>query len=244
MTTPQNLDVNNRFEQRASRDLPSLLSQICASDTRNRARFHDRGTVLFAEGEPVRGVYILQTGRAAVCVSSSEGRVVILRMAHAGEVLGLNCVLSNSFYDTTVKALVPCCVYFMSCNELMEFIEQSQAGANAVLLLLGRELTQLTERTRSLLLPQTACARLARLLLECGEVSPRIEKVFTQEEIAQMIGSSRETVTRLFTMLRKRNIIQITSDSVVICARQGLEDMLESRNSDLNSCGVLTDRKV
>jgi CRP/FNR family transcriptional regulator len=174
-------------------------------------------------------MYVLKKGVAAVSVSSSEGRVVILRLAHAGEVLGLNCVLCNSFYDTTVKTLAPCWTDFMSRAELIEFSEKSQAGANALLRLLSRELTQLTERTRSLLLPQTASARLANLLLECGGESTRIEKVFTQEDIAQMIGSSRETVTRLLTVLRRRNIIQITTDSVLIRDRRALENMLESK---------------
>ena len=227
MTTPQPVQIKQRLKQQDDRDLRSLLGHICVSNTRNRTRFHDRGTVLFAEGDPARGVYVLKRGSAAVSVSSSEGRVVILRLAHAGEVLGLNCVLCNSFYDTTVKTLAPCCIDFMSRAELIEFIERNQAGANALLRLLSRELSQLTERTRSLLLPQTASARLANLLLECGRESTRIEKVFTQEEIAQMIGSSRETVTRLLTALRRRNIIQITSDSVVIRNRGALEYMLE-----------------
>ena len=222
------VQINQRLKQRDD-DLRSLLSQTCTSNTRNRTRFHDRGIVLFAEGDPVRGVYVLRTGSAAVSVSSSEGRVVILRLAHAGEVLGLNCVLYNSFYDTTVKTLAPCCIDFMSRAELMEFSENSQAGANAILRLLSRELTQLTERTRSLLLRQTS-ARLANLLLECSRESTRIERVFTQEDIAQMIGSSRETVTRLLTTLRRRNIIQITSDSVLILDRRALEKMLESND--------------
>jgi CRP/FNR family transcriptional regulator len=120
----------------------------------------------------------------------------------------------------------------MSRAELTEFIERSQVGANALLTLLSRELAQLTERTRSLLLPQTASARLAKLLLECGGESTRIEKVFTHEEIAQMIGSSRETVTRLLTILRRRNIIQISSDNVLIHDREALENMLEPRIAD------------
>ena len=222
------VQINQRLKQRDD-DLRSLLSQTCTSNTRNRTRFHDRGIVLFAEGDPVRGVYVLRTGSAAVSISSSEGRVVILRLAHAGEVLGLNCVLYNSFYDTTVKTLAPCCIDFMSRAELIEFSEKSQAGANALLRLLSRELTQLTERTRSLLLRQTS-ARLANLLLECSRESTRIEKVFTQEDIAQMIGSSRETVTRLLTVLRRSNIIQITSDSVLIGDRKALENMLESKD--------------
>jgi CRP/FNR family transcriptional regulator, cyclic AMP receptor protein len=230
MAMTQYVEIKHHLKQRADGDLRSLLSQICASNIRNRTRVHDRGTVLFAEGDPARGVYILRKGTAAVSVCSSEGRVIILRLAHAGEVLGLNCVLCNSFYDTTVKTLAPCCIDFMSREELIAFSERSQAGATALLRLLSRELTQLTERTRSLLLPQTASGRLANLLLECGRESTRIEKVFTHDEIAQMIGSSRETVTRLFTMLRKRNIIRITPGSVVIRDRRALENMLESRD--------------
>jgi CRP/FNR family transcriptional regulator len=230
MTILEHVPINQPLKSPDDGEPRSLISQICASNTRNRTRFHDRGFVLFAEGDPVRGVYVLKRGSAAVSVSSSEGRVVILRLAHAGEVLGLHCALCNSCYDTTVKTLAPCCIDFMSRAELVDFIERNRAGANALLRLLSRELTQLTERTRSLLLPQTASARLANLLLECGRESARIEKVFTQEEMGQMIGSSRETVTRLLARLRRRNIIEITRDSVFIRDRGALENMLESKD--------------
>lgn len=68
---------------------------------------------------------------------------------------------------------------------------------------------------------------LANLLLECSRESTLIEKVFTQQDIVHRL--SRETVTRLLTALRRRNIIQITSDSVLIHDRQALENMLESK---------------
>ena len=232
MAAPQYAEIKQRLEQHAQGNPGSVLRQICSSNVRKRIRLHDRGSVLFAEGDPARGVYILRKGTAAVSVCSSEGRVIILRLARAGEVLGLNCVLGNFFYDTTVKTLTPCCIDFVSRDELLQFIETSQAGANALLRLLSRELTQLTERSRSLLLPQTAGGRLAHLLLECSKESPRIEKVFTHDEIAQMIGSSRETVTRLFTILRRRNIIETTPDSVVIRDRTALEEMLEFERSN------------
>jgi CRP/FNR family transcriptional regulator, cyclic AMP receptor protein len=92
----------------------------------------------------------------------------------------------------------------------------SQAGANAILNLLSHELDELTARTRSLLLPQTASARLAKLLLEWGRQSVRIDRIFTHEEIAQMICSSRETVTRLLASLSRRKIIEVNSDSIHI----------------------------
>jgi CRP/FNR family transcriptional regulator len=113
----------------------------------------------------------------------------------------------------------------------MEIIEESESAASVVINLLSRELAQLTERARLLLLPQTARARLAYLLLQLskerqGSSGPRvIDKVFTHEEVAQMIGSSRETVTRLLASLSRQQIIRITSDSILIRDRPALEEM-------------------
>jgi len=227
MMTPRSVVNHQHRKPQTEQNSSSLLSQICRSSTKIRTCRRDRGTVLFAEGDVAQRVYILRSGSASVSVSSTEGRVVILRMAHAGEVLGLNSVLGNSVHDTTVKTLEWCCVHSISRAELIAFIEGSQAGAHTLLTLLSRELTQLTERTRSLLLPQTAGGRLANLLLECGRESTRIDKVFTHDEIGQMIGSSRETVTRLFATLKRRKVIRITADSVVINDRAALENMIE-----------------
>ena len=127
---------------------------------------HGREKVLFAEGEPARGVYILRTGRATVSMSSSEGRVVILRTAQPGDVLGLNSVLRNGSYDSTLKTLEPCRTDFISRAHLIELMEKSHAGTHAVLNYIEPRVNEFTERTRSLLLLQTAASRMARLLLE------------------------------------------------------------------------------
>src|ERR1044071_9993301 len=123
-------------------DLPSLLQAIRSSHIGNLNSLHSRGQVLFAEGEQARGIYILRTGRAAVSITSSEGRVVMLRLAEAGDVLGLNSVLRNGSYDTTVKTLEPCRTDFIPRAELIGLMEQSEAGAHAILKILSRELTE------------------------------------------------------------------------------------------------------
>ena len=207
-------------------DLHSLIREIHGSNIHNLNSLHGRGTILFAEGEPARGVYILRTGRATVSISSSEGRIVMLRMAQAGDVLGLNSVLRNGSYDATVKTLEPCRTDFISRIELIELMQQSRGGAQVILKILSRELTELTDRAKLLLLPQTASGRLARLLLEWsngnGAETARLNKIFTHEEIAQMICSSRETVTRLLASLMRQQVIRVTSDSIVINDRLAL----------------------
>jgi CRP/FNR family transcriptional regulator len=105
-------------------------------------------------------------------------------------------------------------------------MERNQAAARAISKILSLEIEELTERARSLLLPQTAIAKLARLLLDWSEQSATnnfIIKTFTHEEIAQMICSSRETVTRLLARLNGRRIIRVTSDHILICDKAALQ---------------------
>jgi CRP/FNR family cyclic AMP-dependent transcriptional regulator len=215
---------------RLGADFRSLLQAIHSSNISNLSLVHPRGKVLFAEGEPARGVFILRTGRATASISSSEGRLVILRIAQPGEVLGLNSVLRNASYNTTVKTIESCRTDFIPRTELVNLIERSQPAARAISQMLSREIAELTERARSLLLPQTANAKLARLLLEwCEEAGAnksrtiQIARTFTQEEIAHMICSSRETVTRLLASLNRRQVIRVTPDSIVICDRAALQ---------------------
>lgn len=230
MPSAQKVEVDEPLRKPADEDLHLLLRETHASNIRELNSLHRRGSVLFAQGEPAHGVYILRTGRAAVSISSSEGRIVILRIAQPGDLLGVNSVLQNATYDTTVKTLEPCRVDFIPRREFIELVGNN-TGAVAVMKLLSRELAELTDRASSLLLPQKARARLAQVLLQCSKEpggnncrARVIDKVLTHEQIAQMIGSSRETVTRLLADLARRQIIGTTSDSIVIRDLAGLEE--------------------
>lgn len=229
MPNARKINFDDQTERRvdgAQLDLQSLLREGHLDS------LHARGKVLFAEGEPARGVYLLHSGTAAVSVSSRDGKIVILRTARAGDVLGLNCVLRNLPYDTTVRTLQSCRTGFISRVELLELLQTNPRAAHAIAGLLSRELSELTDRTRSLLLLQTTGARLAKLLLQwCQELETdtsgyfRIDRVFTHEEIAHMISASRETVTRLLASLSRRQIIRMTADSIVVKDLRSLYDM-------------------
>ena len=225
MPSARQIEVDQPSGRPSDPDLYSLVREIHGSNIHNLNSLHGRGTVLFAEGEPARGVYILRTGRATVSISSSEGRIVMLRMAQAGDVLGLNSMLRNCFYDTTVKTLEPCRTDFISRVELISLMQQSQAGAQTILKILSRELTELTDRAKLLLLPQTASGRLAKLLLDWTNGNGSVDRVLTHEEIAQMICTSRETVTRLLAILNRQQVIRVTANSILIRDRAALEKL-------------------
>jgi CRP/FNR family transcriptional regulator, cyclic AMP receptor protein len=230
MPSAQQIETDEARELAMGRpaDFRSLLQAINSANISNLSLVHPRGKVLFAEGETARGVFILRTGRATASISSSEGRVVILRIARGGDVLGLNSVLRNACYNTTIKTIEPCRTDFIPRTALLDLMENNQPAARAIAQLLSREMAELMERTKSLLLPQTANAKLAKLLLDWSEQSatnqpPQITKIFTHEQIAHMICSSRETVTRLLANLYKRQIIRVTSGNILICDREALQ---------------------
>ena len=233
MPSAQQKETDDRAElaiDEPAAEFRSLLQAIHSSNISNLSLAHPRGKVLFAEGEPSRGVYILRSGRVAVSISSSEGKMVILRVAQPGDVLGLNSVLRNAAYNTTVKTIQSCRTDFIPRVGLVGLMQKSQPAVLAIAQLLSREMAQLTERARSLLLQQTAHAKLAKLLLEwCeedgnnGHIPVRIAKSFTQEEIAQMICSSRETVTRTLASLNRQGIIRVTTDSILVYNRVALQ---------------------
>ena len=235
MPSAQQEQIEKPLQVRADNqpaDLHALLHTIHASKTSNLNLLHSRGSVLFSEGEPARGVYILRSGRATVTISSSEGQFVMLRLAQVGDVLGLNSVLRGGSYDTTVKTFESCRTDFTARADLIDVMQRSQVGAQAIIEMLSRELAELTDRAKLLLLPRTVPGRLARLLLEWSKQncagrssSAPLDRIFTHEEIAQMICSSRETVTRQLASLSKRQIIRVTSDSILIRDHVALEKL-------------------
>lgn len=208
----------------------SLLKEIHASKDITLSSLHRRGAVLFSEGQQPRGVYVLLAGRAKVSISSSEGRVLILRIAQACELLGVNSALKDSPYDVTVETLEPCRTDFISRADFIELLDRSKEARISVAAALSKELTQVVQHARSLLLPRSAGERLARLLLkwcvEGGEVRPegiRLSPGLTQEEMAQMICTSRETVTRLFTELKRKHIVSVVDNAILVRNRNALK---------------------
>ena len=189
-----------------------------------------RGFVMFSEGQPAKGVYVLCTGRTKVSISSSDAKTVILRIAQPGDLLGVNAVLQGQYYEATVETLERCQVDFISRADFLKILDNSKTARLWVTRALSSESSELVERARSLLLSKSAAEKLARLLLHwCdhfGEPTPKgihLNHGLTQEEIAQMICSSRETVSRLFAELTRKQIVHCNRIGIFVRNRAALE---------------------
>jgi CRP/FNR family transcriptional regulator len=192
---------------------------------------YPKGAVLFVEGQQARGVYILCSGRVKLSVCSEDGNTVILRISDPGDVVGLPGTISGTPYELTAEVLEPAQVNFIPRDLFLRFLSRHTEVAVAVAKLLSNLCHDTYHEVRSLGLGRTASQKLSRFLLDWS-VRPRkfptsghIPLPLTHEEIAQIIGVSRETVTRLFTMLKRAQVVQVKGSSLTICDRDALESM-------------------
>ena len=201
----------------------SPLRAIPGIDRVSRSRIFPRGAVLFHEGSVARGVYVLSSGRAKVSISSADGKKVILRIAGGGDVLGLYAGLTGRSFEATAEMVEGGRVDFISRQDLLNLMGRQHTSGLDLLEVFSRQFSEFVDHTRMLLLSESALEKLARLILRWGHdfgertsEGVRVRILLTQEEIAQVIGASRETVTRLFSTLKRDKIIRVKRDAMWI----------------------------
>jgi CRP/FNR family transcriptional regulator len=205
-----------------------------AFDAISLTGIYPRGAKLFAEGQSSRGVFIICSGRAKLSIGSSSGRS-LMRVAEQGGVLGLSATLSGSSYDDSAEMLESGQVNFIRRDNFLNFLTCHPEVGLRVARHLSQAYMAVHEQMRALVLSNSAAEKLARLLLSWLEkTSARAERnlhlklSLTHGEIAQMIGASRETVTRLLGELRDKGVIQLKGSSLLIRNKAALEEMIKS----------------
>lgn len=197
----------------------SPLRAIPGIDRISRSRIYPRGAVVFREGDTAHGVYVLSSGRAKVSISSADGKKLIIRIAKGGDILGLYAGLTGRTFEATAEMVEGGRVDFISRQDLLNLIGR-QNGSNLDLLeVFSRQFSDLVDHTRMIALSESTLEKLARLIMrwaqDFGERTSegiRVQIMLTQEEIAQIIGASRETVTRLFSALKRDQVIRMKRD--------------------------------
>lgn len=197
---------------------------------------YPKGALLCLEGQPPRGVFVLCTGRAKLSTTSSEGKSMILRIAEPGEVLGLTAIVSGTPYEATVETLEPSQANFISQVDFVRFLQEFPDVGLKVAKQLTHNCKCAYDEIRSLGLSNSVPEKLAKLILKWAEnpldVSQKkpdetpIRVTLTQEEIAQFIGTSRETVSRVLASFRKKGWLRIKGATWTIMNKPGLEGLV------------------
>jgi CRP/FNR family cyclic AMP-dependent transcriptional regulator len=193
---------------------------------------YPKGAVLFIEGQQPRGVFVLCTGKVKLSTSSSEGKTVITKISDAGDVLGLNATISNHPYEVTAEMIDPGQANFIPRDALLRFLGEHGEVALRVAQQLSSNYYTAYEEIRMLGLTSSPGEKFAKLLLswypekEKSNGQAQIKLTLTHEEIAEMIGTTRETVSRLFSDFKKKQLLQVKGSVLILRSKLALEKMV------------------
>ena len=241
MRTPYGLEIIENClscphrEERLFCNLPK--ASVIALSAITHSAVYPKGANLFVEGQPARGIFILCSGRMALSTSSADGKTLILRIAESGEVIGLPATVTGTCYELTAEAIEPAQSKFIARNDFLAFLKDNGEAALRVAQQLGETYQTAIAEMRTIGLSHSAGEKLAHFLLKWTETFPevngqqRVKLTLTHEVIGQMIGSSRETVTRLLVKFRRNQWIQITGATLIIKNKSALEGIINGMGS-------------
>jgi CRP/FNR family transcriptional regulator, cyclic AMP receptor protein len=230
MATQPVRNAHNHPEGSPFCNLPPAITQ--ALETLTLTNEFPTGAILFTEGQEAKGIYIVRRGALKLSVCASDGRTLILRIVEAGEALGVAAVIAGRQYEATAEAQEPCEVTFLRHSDVLRMMRAYGEFALWVTQRLSQDYNSACREIRGLMLSGSASEKLARLLVgwldqRTGSPNPsRMKMRLTHEEIGQMIGTSRETVTRLFAGFKKQHLLEQQGATLVVSNRVALESLI------------------
>lgn len=210
MTMLSNLDLIRRVP------LFSMLTEaqaVTVADGVVKRRFK-RGETIVEQGKKTNALFILLNGRARVMTTDSRGREVILASLRPGDHIGEMSLIDNETHSATVRTEVQTDVLMLGRAEFARCLPENTSMAYAIMRGLVQRLRHADRKIESLALLDVY-GRVARALLEFavdeGGVQVIREKV-SRQDVAKMVGASREMVSRVMKDLEERGYIQTQED--------------------------------
>jgi CRP-like cAMP-binding protein len=198
-----------------------LFSVLHPNDLHTLAtRFHPvrygKGEVIFREGEPAERMFLIDTGRVKLSTASPSGQELLIGVLGRGQIFGELEVIDRGSRAMDARTMEDCRVYALDSDQFWTIIENRPALARRLLELMARRLRRADQTSQDLVFFD-APTRLARRLLQLaeehgqsmgfGEESVKVVVRVTQEELAQMIGVTRESANRLVASFTERGWI-------------------------------------
>ena len=206
-----------------------LFSQLAAADLQRvvevaRDRAYPKNSVILFEDDPGDALYVVAKGQVKVVLIGEDGREVILSVLGEGEFFGEMALIDDEPRSAHVIAMEDSTLLVLRREDFQGILEHSAGIALALLRELSRRLRRVDEKVGSLVLLDVH-GRVAQLLLDLADETDgqRITRRLTHHTIAQMIGSSREPVSRTMRELVDKGLIDVSRKDIVIRDRGALE---------------------
>ena len=189
------------------------------------------GNILFREGDECSAVFVICTGKVRVSAASSQGRSFILRIAGEGDVLGMGAVLQDKEYEVTAEAIEPCQVRVLRAKFFKEMLHQYSDVGVGVARALADDYRAAFDEACLIALPGSSAGKLARLILGWTADSKRkgsgssVTMALTHDELASMIATTRETVTRTLGRFREEQLISTRGVTLTVLQPEALRQL-------------------
>ncbi|HZK24023.1 MAG TPA: Crp/Fnr family transcriptional regulator [Oscillospiraceae bacterium] len=193
-------------------------------------RNYAKGAVLFLEGERGESLFVINHGRVKISKSSPDGREQILHIYNDGDIFAEVVLFDRGPYPATAEAVEDTQCWLLRNADMERLLAaQPQLGIK-LLRIMSRRLRRAQLLVRDLALHDTY-ARLAGLLLRFVRLEGRpqedgvvLDLDLTRQEMASMIGTSRETVARILSRFQKEGIIVLDKQRIIIKDQAKLHD--------------------
>jgi CRP/FNR family transcriptional regulator len=202
------------------------LSEVELDALMQRAveRRYGQDDMLFWEGDPCAGIFIIVQGGVKIFKTSPGGREMMLSLETAPTTVAELPLFDGGAYPASVRAVEPVLAVFINKNDFQQVCRQYPDVALKVLAAVGRRLRQLVAVVESMTFGSVT-QRLARLLLDTANQAGKtaFDLPLTHQELASRLGTVREVVSRNLARFRAEGLIKIQGHQVTIVDRPGLE---------------------
>ncbi len=191
-----------------------------------RERTYPKNSVILFEDDPGDALYVVLAGEVKVVLIGEDGREVILSILRSGDFFGEMSLIDDQPRSAHVIATEDSNLLVLRRNEFRQCLEQAPRIALGLLQALSRRLRRADDKIGGLVLLDVS-GRVARVLVELADEhdGEHIPRKITHHMLAQMIGSSRETVSRTIRDLGNRGLIEVSRKHITIRHRAGLEQL-------------------
>jgi CRP/FNR family transcriptional regulator len=205
-------------------------SELQGLSQRTVEKKFDADDMLFWEGQPCAGIFLIVQGSVKIFRTSPNGREVMLSIESAPATVAELPLFDGGSYPASVRAVSPVVALFINKNDFQQFCRQNPDVALKVLAVVGQRLRHLVGLVESMTFGSVT-QRLARMLLDESKAagSDGFDLAATHQELASRLGTVREVVSRNLGRFRSQGLISIQDRHVQIVDRAGLQHESESQ---------------
>jgi CRP/FNR family cyclic AMP-dependent transcriptional regulator len=183
---------------------------------------YPKNAVVLTEGEMGDSLFMIQTGKVKVFIGDEDGREIILKILGPGDFFGEMSMIDKQPRSASVTTIEPAMFLVLSHAAFERCVEQAPRIANMVMRVLAQRVREADRKIGTLAL-MDVYGRVASTLLELSVYSNgklMVGEKLSQQDLANMVGASREMVNRILKDLSERGFISIESKSITIINRE------------------------